>query len=193
VKRAAHAAGPLAGGERFTEAVARSLYKLMSYKDEYKVARLYTDDRFEKALREQFEGGERPVFYLAPPILGRRDPVTGELRKQKFGPWVFSAFRVLARMKGLRGTAFDPFGRTEERRTERALIDEYISLVDKLTTELNADNLDAAAKVAGLAITIRGFGHVKERNLVAFRDKLAVELKKFEDLAHSNVPQAVSA
>ena len=110
-------------------AVARYAYKLMAYKDEYEVARLYTDGSFERKLKQAFDGDVKLQFHLAPPILGRRDPVSGHLRKQPFGPWVFTAFKTLARFKGLRGTALDVFGMTAERREERALIEDYFALI----------------------------------------------------------------
>ena len=114
-----------------TEAVARSLHKLMAYKDEYEVARLYTDGTFLGQLRQQFEGDYRLEFHLAPPLLADRDPATGHLKKRAYGPWMLKAFALLARLKGLRGTVLDPFGRSADRRRERALIGQYERVVEE--------------------------------------------------------------
>jgi indolepyruvate ferredoxin oxidoreductase len=121
-----HAAerGVAGSGTRLSEAVARYLFKLMAYKDEYEVARLHTDGAFSQRIAGMFEGDYRVVHHLAPPSSARKDE-QGHLVKKAYGPWMHKAMEVLAKMKGLRGTALDPFGRTEERRTERALIQEY--------------------------------------------------------------------
>ncbi len=126
------------GEDRLTEAVARSAYKLLAYKDEYEVARLYSDGRFDAAFTAQFEGGERPRVQLSPPLFARLDPATGRPKKYSFGPWVFTAFRLLAKMKGLRGTALDPFGYSAERRHERAAFADYAAKVDRLIARLAA-------------------------------------------------------
>ncbi|HZH06843.1 MAG TPA: DUF6537 domain-containing protein, partial [Lautropia sp.] len=151
---------------RLTEAVARYFFKLMAYKDEYEVARLYADGAFERRLAAQFEGDYKLVFNLAPPLLAKRN-ANGELIKREFGPWMFTAFRLLARLRGLRGTALDPFGRTEERRLERQLIDDYEALIDRLTADVDAQRVPVAVQLASLPEQIRGFGHVKERHLKA--------------------------
>jgi indolepyruvate ferredoxin oxidoreductase len=158
-------AAKIKGSTALTEAVARYLFKLMAYKDEYEVARLYTDGRFTQALAKTFKGDAKLTFHLAPPILARLDPVTGEPRKRKFGPWIFPVFKLLARLKGLRGTPFDIFGRTTERRRERRLIVEYRQTVDDLLASLTADNHGLAVEIASLPEHIRGFGHVKDRHL----------------------------
>jgi len=145
-----------------TRAVARAAHKLMAYKDEYEVARLYSDGRFAKALAEQFEGDFTLKLHLAPPIFSKRDPDTGHLLKRDFGPWVLKLMPLLARLKGLRGTAFDIFGKTEERRMERALIEEYVQTVDRILTELPKADYSRAVTLAALPEQIRGFGHVKE-------------------------------
>ncbi|HCJ1071946.1 TPA: hypothetical protein NQN29_003311, partial [Legionella pneumophila] len=132
------------------------------------VARLYTDGAFLQRLREQFDGDFTLRFHLAPPLLARRND-KGELVKREYGPWVMGAFRVLARLKGLRGTAFDPFGHTEERRTERALIREYEAAVEEVLRDLRADRLPLALEIARWPARVKGFGHVKERNLRAAR------------------------
>ena len=155
--------------------VAHSLFKLMAIKDEYEVARLYTDGSFEAQLREQFASWERLEFHLAPPLLARRDKRTGHLKKQKFGGWMFSAFRLLARLRWLRGTMFDPFGWSAERRWERQLLREYEAVLEAIGENLTADNYDAAMALAAYPRKIRGFGHVKQaqaRPALAERERL---------------------
>ena len=136
---------------KLTEAVARYLFKLMAYKDEYEVARLHSDSRFLDKVAAQFEGKMgrdfQLAYHLAPPAIARRND-KGELQKQQFGPWMLSAFRMLAKLKGLRGTAFDPFGRTEERRTERALIVEYREAIEEVLRTLGPANLALAIEIA---------------------------------------------
>ncbi|TSE30555.1 hypothetical protein Tther_00952 [Tepidimonas thermarum] len=156
------------GSTALTEAVARHLAQLMAYKDEYEVARLYTDGAFVQRLREQFEGDFTLRFHLAPPLLAKRND-KGELVKREYGPWMLGAFRLLARFKGLRGTALDPFGYTEERRTERALIREYEAAIDELLRDLRAERLPLALEIARWPARVKGFGHVKARNLQAAR------------------------
>ncbi len=160
-----------------TEAVARYAFKLMAYKDEYEVARLYTSGEFEKRLKQQFEGDFKLHFHLAPPLLAKRD-ADGHLTKREYGPWVFSAFRLLAKFRGLRGSKLDIFGYTEERRSERALIAEYFATIEELLKGLNAGNLDLAAQIARVAERIRGYGHVKEAHLAearALREQLLAQ------------------
>jgi indolepyruvate ferredoxin oxidoreductase len=140
----------------------------MAYKDEYEVARLHADTGFREKIAAQFEGDFKINYHLAPPAIAQRNE-KGELQKRKFGPGVIAAFRVLARLKGLRGTALDPFGRTQERRTERALIAEYRERVEALLAKLDAGNHGLAVEIARVPEQIRGFGHVKERNLAAAR------------------------
>ncbi|HWS76162.1 MAG TPA: indolepyruvate ferredoxin oxidoreductase family protein, partial [Quisquiliibacterium sp.] len=161
------------------EAVAHNFHKLMAYKDEYEVARLYTDGRFLEKLNASFEGDFSLRFHLAPPLLSRRDPATGELVKRSYGPWMFKAMRLLARLKGLRGTALDPFGRTEERRTERRLVDEYEQAIQGLLGSLDIGNLQVAIQIARLPEKIRGFGHVKERNLAEAQRERELLLRRF--------------
>ena len=163
----------------FTWAVARNYHKLLAYKDEYEVARLYTDGAFREALEQQFEGDYSLSFHLAPPLLARRHPDTGRLMKREFGPWVLKAFGVLAKLRFLRGTPLDLFGYTAERRMERQLIADYEKRIDGLLRQLNADNQDVAAEIAGLPEFIRGFGHVKELNLAAVRRREAELLERF--------------
>lgn len=156
--------------EPLTEAVARNLFKLMAYKDEYEVARLQSDPAFLARLSAQFEGDWKLKFHLAPPLFAKKD-AHGHLVKKAYGPWMMSAFRLLAKAKFLRGTAFDPFGRTEERRTERALIGEYEALIDEVLAKLTAGNRPLAVELASLPDGIRGYGHVKDNNLRAVRQK----------------------
>ena len=171
---------------QLTEAVARYLFKLMAYKDEYEVARLHTDATFTARISSMFEGDYKLVHHLAPPAIARKNE-RGELVKRPFGPWIRRAFGVLARLKGLRGTAFDPFGRTEERREERALIDEYRASIDELLAGLDATRLPLALQVARIPEEIRGYGHVKARHLQAAR-------AKWQDLmARWRNPQATRA
>jgi indolepyruvate ferredoxin oxidoreductase len=153
---------------RLTEAAAKYLFKLMAYKDEYEVARLHTDPAFLQKIASQFEGqlGQdyELEFHLAPPLLGRKDG-QGHPIKQRFGPWVHSAFKLLKRFKGLRGTFLDIFGYTTERKTERRLVVQYCDSLEKILPHLTAENLDIALKIASLPERIRGYGHVKEKNL----------------------------
>jgi indolepyruvate ferredoxin oxidoreductase len=156
------------GNTGLTEAAARYLFKLMAYKDEYEVARLYTSGDFEKKLKRQFEGDLTVTYHLAPPLLARRDPVTGHLIKREFGSWMFTAFKLLARFKHLRGTRWDIFGRTEERKSERQEIQDYLATLDELTAGLTPENFALAVEIAALPEKIRGFGHIKERHLKAY-------------------------
>jgi indolepyruvate ferredoxin oxidoreductase len=161
------------GSLELTEAFAKGLFKLMAYKDEYEVARLYTDGEFARALKEQFDGDPGVKVSLAPPLFARRDKTTGHLRKREFGPWVFSAFKMLARLKSLRGTAFDIFGYTAERRMERALPGEYSAMI--------LGHLDANKPIDWLRLVtlakaveqVRGYGHIKEANVVRYRAECA--------------------
>ena len=160
------------GSTRLTEAVARYLFKLMAYKDEYEVARLHTDKTFLNKVAAQFEGDYKLHYHLAPPLIAKKND-KGELVKQPFGPWMLSAFRVLAKLRGLRGGAFDIFGRTEERKTERALIGEYRACIEELLGSLSAANHSLALEIARIPEDIRGYGHVKERHLKVARPKWA--------------------
>ncbi|MGB6732652.1 MAG: indolepyruvate ferredoxin oxidoreductase family protein, partial [Xanthobacteraceae bacterium] len=162
------------------DAVARYLFKLMAYKDEYEVARLYTDGAFLKQVAGTFGGDDlRFEFHLAPPLLARIDKETGLPRKMSFGPWLLPAFRVLAKFKFLRGTALDPFGRSLERRTERALIGEYETMIDEVLARLTPDNHHLAVGLAAIPEKIRGFGHVKQRHLAAAKLDEAALLEQF--------------
>jgi len=161
------------------DTVSRSLYKLMAYKDEYEVARLYTDGRFEKALSERFQDGWKLSFHLAPPLFAERDALTGHLKKREYGAWMMPVFSFLAGMKGLRGSAFDIFGRSAERRMERQLINDYETTLATLIAGLDTDNHGLAVDIAELPMTVLGFGHVKEANLEAMKAKEAELLAAF--------------
>jgi indolepyruvate ferredoxin oxidoreductase len=156
----------LGGSTRLSEAVARYLFKLMAYKDEYEVARLHTDPAFTSRIESMFEGDYKLVHHLAPPMFAKTNE-RGELVKRPFGPWIRSAFAWLAKLKGLRGTALDPFGRTEERRGERELITRYRATVDELLAGLSSERLTLAVEIASLPEDIRGYGHVKARHVKA--------------------------
>jgi indolepyruvate ferredoxin oxidoreductase len=168
------------GGTRLAEAVARYYAKLMAYKDEYEVARLHSDPAFMQKIDGMFEGDYKVVFHLAPPILNKPDPATGEAKKSTFGPWMMRALGLLAKLKGLRGTALDIFGRTEERRGERALIVEYASTVEELLAGLSPEKHALAIEIASVPELIRGYGHVKQRHLAQARRQRTELLAKFK-------------
>ena len=178
VRAAESKLGDVSKSLRLTEAVARYFYKLMAYKDEYEVARLYTDGAFTEKIAGMFEGDVTLKFHLAPPLLSKRDN-HGHLIKREFGPWMMHANRVLAKLKFLRGTAFDIFGYTKERKTERALIGEYRQTLTALLPKLSADNLSKLVAIASIPEDIRGYGHVKERHLKAAKEKEAALLAAF--------------
>ena len=150
------------GGQALSEAVARNYFKVLAIKDEYEVARLYTDPAFMRQIADTFEGDFRLRFHLAPPLLAQPDPATGHPAKRSYGPWMMRAFAWLARLKRLRGTPFDPFARTAERRMERRLLADYEADVERILAVLDADRLATAIELAALPAEIRGFGHVKE-------------------------------
>ncbi|MEO6973544.1 MAG: indolepyruvate ferredoxin oxidoreductase family protein, partial [Rhodoferax sp.] len=168
------------GKTQLTEAVARYLFKLMAYKDEYEVARLHTDTAFLGKIQRMFEGDFKLNYHLAPPLFAKRNE-KGELQKRPFGPWMLTAFKVLARLKGLRGTALDVFGKTEERRTERALIGEYRASVEEVLKSLSAANHAMAVEIARIPEQIRGYGHVKARHLIVAREQWNALLAQWRD------------
>jgi indolepyruvate ferredoxin oxidoreductase len=177
VKRVVAAeAKAVSGKSALAEAAARYLYKLMAYKDEYEVARLHTDPAFVAQLDAMFKHGYTVKYNLAPPAISKRDPVTGHLIKQQFGSWMKNAFAWLKKFKGLRGGGLDVFGKTEERRHERQMIDDYIQELDGICAALNPGNHAAAVALASVPDEIRGYGHVKEQSVVeatALREKRA--------------------
>ncbi len=178
VRAAEQAKAP--GSTDLSEAVARYFFKLMAYKDEYEVARLYTSGDFRKNLEQKFDGDYRLHFHLAPPLLARRN-ARGELQKKEYGPWVFTAFKVLAKLRGLRGSALDVFGYTAERRMERQLITDYEKTIGGLLDTLDGGNVDLAAEIAGIPEQIRGYGHVKEAHLHKARAREAELLAEWKN------------
>jgi indolepyruvate ferredoxin oxidoreductase len=173
-----------------TEAVARYYFKLLAYKDEYEVARLHADPEFMRKIADTFEGDIKLRFHLAPPLLARRDPVSGELLKREYGGWMLNAFRLLAKFKALRGTPLDPFGHTQERKDERALIARYEATVAELLENLTPANQALAAEIASLPEQIRGFGHVKLR---AMKRVAAREAELLDAFRNPKPEPAVSA
>jgi len=160
------------GKSGLAEAVAWNAYKLMAFKDEYEVARLYTDGRFHAELAKSFEGTAKLRFHMAPPLLARRDPETGAPAKQSYGSWILPVLRQVAKLKGLRGTRLDVFGYSEERKTERRLIEDYEKIIDWLIQGLCLENHDLAVEIASIPEVIRGFGHVKSRSLTEAEARL---------------------
>ena len=166
------------GKTLLTQNVARYLFKLMAYKDEYEVARLHTDTTFLNKVNAMFEGDFKLNYHLAPPLISKTND-KGELQKQKFGPWLLTGFRLLARLKGLRGTALDVFGRTAERQMERALIVDYKASMEAVLQSLTAENHAVAVEIARIPEMIKGYGHVKERNVKAARAQWALLVQRF--------------
>jgi indolepyruvate ferredoxin oxidoreductase len=178
VRKAESAVAPASG--ELTEAVAKNLFKLMAYKDEYEVARLYTDGSFAKKLAEKFDGDFSLKFHLAPPIFASRDKVTGHLQKKEYGAWMLRAFGWLSRLKFLRGTAFDPFGYSAERKTERRLVEDYLAMIEQRFATPKAEQLPLLTRLARIPETIRGYGHVKDDNIrkaMAEQARLEAELE----------------
>lgn len=176
VRAAEQARAP--GSTDLAEAAARYFFKLMAYKDEYEVARLYTSGEFQRRLEQQFDGDYKLKFHLAPPLLAKKD-AQGRLIKQEFGPWVFTAFKWMAKLRKLRGGKFDIFGYTEERRMERQLIADYETTVAGLLPSLDGGNVDLAVEIASIPEHIRGYGHVKEAHLHQAKAREAELLKEF--------------
>jgi len=187
IARLREAEARLVGGTALTEAAARALFKVMAYKDEYEVARLYTDTDFLARVAGQFEGAYELRFHLAPPLLAERNPTTGHLQKRVYGQWMLTAFRLLARLRFLRGTKFDLFGRSAERRSERRLVAEYEALLDEITQALTPENHATALELALLPLEIRGFGHIKEANLRRVKAKEADFIAQFRSPSEPHV------
>jgi indolepyruvate ferredoxin oxidoreductase len=183
------------GSTQLTSMVARYLFKLMAYKDEYEVARLYTASDFLKRVQAQFEGDYVLNLHLAPPLWAKTDPATGEARKRSYGPWMLKAMSLLAKMKGLRGSALDVFGYSAERRRERALIEEYRATIESLLEGLAADRVALAAEIAAIPEFIRGYGPVKERHLRDAKAREASLLAQWRDpqAAAKRIPILVAA
>jgi indolepyruvate ferredoxin oxidoreductase len=181
VERACNAETVIAGAPgRFSEAVATGYFKALYYKDEYEVARLFSDGTLQRRLAETFDGNLRLRFNLAPPLLSRRGP-DGRERKREFGAWVLPLFRVLSKLKGLRGTAFDPFGMSAHRRVERELGDEYVRVAERLISQLSAGRIGAASEIAGAYANVKGYSVVKEQKLAAVRADVARKLAAIEE------------
>ncbi|MBL4906704.1 MAG: 2-oxoacid:acceptor oxidoreductase family protein, partial [Sneathiella sp.] len=175
--------------EQLTIAIAKSLFKLMAYKDEYEVARLYTQTGFMEKVDRMMEGDYKIKFNLAPPLLAKRDSDTGELQKKEYGPWMMKAFGTLAKFKGLRGTALDVFGYSAERKDERLLISEFEKTIEDIISGLTAENYPVAVELAELPMKIRGYGHVKEKAIKSYRSERDLLLSNF----HSPTPHAKAA
>ncbi len=158
------AASAQIAGDQLARAVALSYFRLLAIKDEYEVARLYSDGEFQRELASRFEGPYRLRYHLAPPLLAQRDPVSGHLKKSSYGAWIGWLMAPLAKLRFLRGTALDPFGYTQERRMERRLIVDYEQALARVIDRLRPDTHQLALEFAALPQTVRGFGHVKEKN-----------------------------
>lgn len=178
------------GSTALAETVARNLFKLMAIKDEYEVARLYTDGAFARQLAREFGAYDRLEFHLAPPVLGRKD-AAGRPRKSSFGPWMMTGFRLLAALRRLRGTPFDVFGRTAERRAERRLLADYEADLAMIEAGLTADRLQAATALAAVPTLVRGFGHVKEASMKAAAGERERLISRFADSADNRIPADV--
>ena len=168
----------------------RNYFKLLAVKDEYEVARLYTDGEFERQVEASFEGEYKLRYHLAPPLWVKPDKLTGAPVKRSYGPWMRPLLKLLARCKGLRGTPFDPFGRTEERRLERQLVSDYESTVEALLKGLRTDNLSLAVEVATIPASIRGYGHVKRRSIDAAQKRAGALLDQYRNPQVQPVPLA---
>jgi indolepyruvate ferredoxin oxidoreductase len=164
-----------------SEAVARYFYKLMAYKDEYEVARLFSDGAFEKKIAAQFEGDFKIKYHLAPPIMAKTHPETGHLQKREFGPWMMKGFSILSKLRFLRGTGLDLFAKTDERRKEVALIDEYEATITEIVQSLRVENHGLAVEIAQVPEHIRGYGHVKETHMVSAAVERANLLDRFKN------------
>ena len=159
------------GRTELSEAVARYFFKLLAYKDEYEVARLHSSAAFRNALERAFEGDYKLRVHLRPQLLFPRDPDTGHVKEVSAGSWVFTVFRLLAKLRFLRGTPLDPFGYTAHRRLERQFTHDYEATLAELIDGLTADNHEIAVEIARLPEGIRGYDHVKERHLEGVREK----------------------
>ncbi len=192
VRRAEMAERAIGGGAILTREVAIQYARLLSYKDEYEVARLYVDPAFRAGLAGTFAPGHGLRFNLAPPLFSRRDSDTGHLRKKEYGPWIFKAFGVLAKLKGLRGTAFDPFGYSADRKTERRLISEFEARLEMILRDLSKANHAVAVKLVAATDDVRGFGHVKDRAIDDFDLRLTGLLRQWPG-GKAGVPRPAGA
>lgn len=185
VRNAENALSPT--GEELTRAVAISAYRLMAYKDEYEVARLFASPEFKASLSAQFASSKKISLWLSPPLISRINSATGRPQKRKFGPWILPLFNVLARLRGLRGTAMDVFGYSAERRHERRLIGDYFSQIEGLCTTLTTNSLSHAVELAALPQEIRGYGPVKAEAIRNY------ELRRAELLAGASMKSVLQA
>lgn len=154
-----------------TRAVAQQLYRFMAYKDEYEVARLFAETDFMKEVENTFEGDFKVHFHLAPPLLNGETDAQGRPKKRRFGPWMFRAFRLLAKLRGLRGTLADPFRYSADRKLDRAMLRDYQSLVSRIGAELNTSNFETFLQLAELPADVRGFGPVREQAAENIKEK----------------------
>ncbi len=184
VEKARDAESDVGGDGRFAKAVAKSYFKLLSYKDEYEVARLHTQTGFLESLQRDFGDKARVRFHLAPPLLNSKTDARGRPRKREFGAWMIPVMRLLASLRGLRGKRFDPFGMTAERRMERALIFEFENRVEQLLGALDAPNLDLATEIVSLYMDIRGYGPVKEEAVEDVRTRVANKINTLATMEH---------
>ncbi|HXH90399.1 MAG TPA: DUF6537 domain-containing protein, partial [Thermoanaerobaculia bacterium] len=184
------------GSKALTDAVARGYFKLLAYKDEYEIARLHATT-LAGQLDATFSGAAKLSFHLAPPGVARPDPQTGQIRKIELGSWILPVFRLLAKLKFLRGTVFDPFGHTAERKMERRLITEYEDLVEHMMQTLCSERLDLAVELAKLPDGIRGFGHVKDRHVAAVKKRETELRQQWDrgrmDIIHEGVHQPIQS
>jgi indolepyruvate ferredoxin oxidoreductase len=183
VEKVRDAEAKIRGHGGLSEAVARYYFKLLAYKDEYEVARLYTDGSFKKKVASMFEGDYKLRFHLAPPLLAKRHSETGELVKSEYRSWMLGAFGILAKFKFLRGGRFDVFGYTRERRMERQLISDYENMIGELLATLSSENHALAVRIASIPEEVRGFGHVKERSIELAKMKRAELFELFKSPA----------
>jgi indolepyruvate ferredoxin oxidoreductase len=167
------------GCTTLTETVAKQYFRLLAYKDEYEVARLYSDGTFTKRLNQQLEGDYRLTFHFAPPLLPARDKETGKLRKRNFGSWMLPFLKLLAKFKFLRGTAWDIFGYTAERKMERQLTQNFENRIEEILGTLNTTNHSTAVEIADNYQTIRGFGHIKMAQVDIFKKNEEELLERF--------------
>ena len=177
-------------GEALTTAVARAYHKLIAVKDEWEVARLFASHDFQRALSAEFEGPFKLHFHIGAWPFARPDPQTGEIGKGEAGPWAMTAFRILARLKFLRGTWLDPFRSSDERKLERRLAAEYEADIEDLIARLTPANHAIAVEIAGLPETIRGYGRVKEANA---KEAAKARAKAFERLKTAKAPMELAA
>jgi indolepyruvate ferredoxin oxidoreductase len=181
------------GSTALAEAVARYDFKLRAIKDEYEVARLYAESDFAERVAQQFEGDYKLVFHLAPPLINKPDPTTGEPRKSQYGPWMMKAFGVLAKMRRFRGGALDVFGHSAERKMERKLLADYEAMMDEILGKLAPHNHRIAVQLAAIPEHIRGYGHVKERHLKDAKARETVLLGEFRGAHAPTAPVKVAA